>query len=644
MITRSEGVPMHLSQSHDPQSHDPQSHVRANLFRTILRAISLQLLCGAVAFGQAPSTTQAPAGATANLSAETNLVIVKVVVRDGNGNPVSGLKKEDFKLLDRGKEQQLSSFEEEPSSTSSIKADLNHSSADTNSGTNTASSSPSPRLVALFFDNLNSPPASLMQARDAADHFLTTDLKTGDLVAMFSSDKMLTDFTANPNQIHNALNQLSVSTHTRQSVPRCPDLSEYQAEEILRNPDYHSNAWQLAGAEIKQCNGDDPNPKVLPTKEELLTIQQMAQQLVDEANARARANLQQFEQVTRYIAHLPGSRTVVLVSPGFLSSNEQDQLDRIIDEALRSQVVINALDPKGLTVMMRELDASRSPVAVGNQHATMAANALDRNQKDSSEDALVELTQGTGGRLFHDQNDLSTGFASLAGRADQYVLAFTPRDLKRDGKFHELKVELISKQKGYTVSARHGYFATSTMPDKSNLQQAAAAAQQLPSPAPSTPTSTAKNTADLKDTQQGPSMEDRMRETLLAANDSTELPIGIDLTPPPAAGTGTDQSKVLSVLIHLDVNSLPFRQEADHSLDTVTFAAVVFDANNKAGTVKQRVARLNVTPGQLASLKANGLEVTLSFPAEPGAHRVRAVVMESEQHKIGSITKAIDVP
>ena len=92
------------------------------------------------------------------------------------------------------------------------------------------------------------------------------------------------------------------------------------------------------------------------------------------------------------------------------------------------------------------------------------------------------------------------------------------------------------------------------------------------------------------------------------------------------------------------MNSLPFRQEADHSLDTVTFAAVVFDANNKAGTVKQRVARLNVTPGQLASLKANGLEVTLSFPAEPGAHRVRAVVMESEQHKIGSITKAIDVP
>ena len=630
--------------------HMRQSGCTAIPMRTILFTILSLLICHpSGVFSQAGPITQAPAESTPTLSVETNLVIVKVVVHDAAGNPVAGLKKEDFKLFDRGKEQQLSSFEELPGSGLTLSANStgNHSTAGGSASLNAASSSPTPRLVAFFFDSLDSPTASLMQARDAADQFLATGLQAGNRVAIFSSDKMLTDFTSEPSQIHNALKQLNVSAHTRSMTKQCPDLSEYQAEEILRDSDYHSDAWQLAGAEINQCNGGNRDPKALPTQDQLLTIKAMARQLVDEANARTRANLQTFEQVTNYLTHLGGDRTLILVSPGFLSSNEQDQLDRIINQAVRSSVVVNALDPKGLTVMMRELDASRASTTTGNEHATIAANSLDRDQKAISEDALVELTQGTGGKFFHDQNDLATGFNSLAGHADEYALAFAPKDLKQDGRFHELKVVLASKQKGYIVTFRRGYFAASAVADKSNTQQAAAIPAGQPINPKSTPQpSEAKSTAVLNGAPQSPNIEDRIREALLANSDAAELAIGIDLTRASSAGTGTgtDQSKTISVMIHLDVNSLPFRQEADHSLDTVTFAAAVMDADGKAGTAKQRVARLNVTPEQLASLKANGLEVTFTFPAEAGAHQVRAVVMESEQHKTGSITKRLDTP
>src|ERR1019366_5190689 len=41
---------------------------------------------------------------------ETNLVMVKVVVRDAKGRPVAGLRKEDFRLFDSGKPQDITGF------------------------------------------------------------------------------------------------------------------------------------------------------------------------------------------------------------------------------------------------------------------------------------------------------------------------------------------------------------------------------------------------------------------------------------------------------------------------------------------------------------------------------------------------------
>src|SRR3984957_21064373 len=59
----------------------------------------------------APQTTQPPF----QLKVNSNLVVVRVVVRDADGKPVEGLQKEDFKILDQGKEQSISHFEVETS-------------------------------------------------------------------------------------------------------------------------------------------------------------------------------------------------------------------------------------------------------------------------------------------------------------------------------------------------------------------------------------------------------------------------------------------------------------------------------------------------------------------------------------------------
>jgi hypothetical protein len=93
-----------------PSFRAPRSRDLATL--TILLVVFAFLCGGRRACGQTPATG-APNEAPFQLKATSNLVVVRVVVRDAQGKPVENLKKEDFKLFDRGKEQSIEQFEVE---------------------------------------------------------------------------------------------------------------------------------------------------------------------------------------------------------------------------------------------------------------------------------------------------------------------------------------------------------------------------------------------------------------------------------------------------------------------------------------------------------------------------------------------------
>src|SRR5580698_247409 len=57
----------------------------------------------------------------ATFRSRVDLVLIPVVIRDGKGKPVSGLKKEDFQLFDRGKPQTISRFSAEKAGGQGIK-------------------------------------------------------------------------------------------------------------------------------------------------------------------------------------------------------------------------------------------------------------------------------------------------------------------------------------------------------------------------------------------------------------------------------------------------------------------------------------------------------------------------------------------
>jgi VWFA-related protein len=393
------------------------------------------------------------------LKVTSNLVVVRVMVRDKQGRPVENLKKQDFKLFDGGKQQSIAQFEVQtslppPSSAAVVRVPGQAA---------TAPSLATPeRFLALYIDDLHSSDADMAQVRDAADRYLAANLGPKDRVAIFTSTTMLSDFTADPKQIHAALSKLQVSSRRAVGSTDCPGLSDYQAQEITKYPNnYNMDAWVMALQEAADRNCFsvvDPLPRDTDRSQQTTrsasVILMRAQSLVAQAEVLARTNLQELGQVVRYIAQMPGQRTIVLVSPGFLSQGEQYQLDRIIDRALRSHVVISSLNPKGLAVLAREADASLSylpPVGV--------AHRLDSAREFAATDVLAEVAHGTGGEYFHNKNDLDAGFGALAGPSVTYILAFSPTHIKPNGKFHALKVQLTEKQRDVSIQARRGYFA-----------------------------------------------------------------------------------------------------------------------------------------------------------------------------------------
>jgi VWFA-related protein len=595
-------------------------HRRFALSSAILAVLLIP--CGHLgAQGQSGDKAPDVRQAAPTLKVESNLVLVRAVVRDAQGHPVKGLKKEDFKLFDRGKLQPIAQFEEE----SPVEAPPTPiTAAVPGQPAPPPPIAPPERFLAFYFDNLNTSAADLMQGRDAADKLLAAGLRPQDRVAIFTVEKMLSDFTSDPKQIHEALSQVHLSPRAPVRGMECPELSDYQAKQLLQTNDLDSNAWRQALAEAKNCptsafslGGSDPG---VPQKL-VIMIRTLAHRVVEDSEMRTRVNLGQFEQVVKFISNLPGQRTVILVSPGFLPEDRQVQLDQIIDKAVRTQVVIDSLNPKGLSNTMRESDASRGNTTGANVQATAAMHTLDAEREFVASDPLAEVAEGTGGQFIHDDNDLKAGFAAFTEQPPHYTLAFIPQEIKRDGKFHPLKVTLAESRKGYSIQARRGYFVPAVQEGVTSVAgESAPAAQPEESP-------------EARE-------EEMIRESLRTKTDRIDLPVDLKMSPSAESG----ETRELALLTHLVVKPLHFRKDGDHNFNNVAFAVALFDQKDNIVQVKERHAKINVVDAQLPDFFLTGVDVETTFELKPGSYRVRVVVTDAEEHRITAFSRPVEVP
>jgi VWFA-related protein len=556
------------------------------------------------AFAQASG--QAPATSTANqtpyhLKVTSNLVVVRVVVRDAQNRPVENLKKEDFKLFDRGKQQSISQFALEipaaqPTAPAVPSAQPSIAVAQV--------SAMLQRFLALYFDDLNMSDADVIHARDAADQYLAANLQPNDRVGLFTSGNSLSDFTGDAKQIHDALLKLHVNP-VAVKAHYCLDLSDYQAQQIIEfEMDESIDAWQVAIAQAKRCPEVPASP--LP-RDRYIAMQ--SRRILEPSQLQSRANLQELEKVVNYVSRMPGQRTVVLVSPGFLSRSEQFYLDQIIDHALRAQVVISSLDPRGMANLMREGDASHGYMPVGSE-----LHRLDSDRESAARDVLEEVAQGTGGQFIHNNNDLQVSFGVLAG-APAYYLAFAPTDMKFDGKFHDLKVELAEKHAGFSIQARRGYFAPRS--------EAEAAASVEPG---------ALIDSDAQ-------AKEQIREAVYSRTDVQQLPVTMDVK---VFSTKTDDRELV-LTGRLDTKLLHLRKDGQRNLNNVTFVSAIFDQKDNLVQLQRGQAKLEAPDAELQQVLSAGLKMDSTFELKPGIYRVREVVTDSEEHHMTALSRNVNV-
>ncbi len=190
-------------------------------------------------------------------------------------------------------------------------------------------------------------------------------------------------------------------------------------------------------------------------------VQQYAQTALNFGDRDTRVALDTLNVLVRRLSRLPGSRTIVLASPGFyLTIDHRDIESDLMDKAIRANVTISSLDARGVYVVIPGGDAS-TPNSVGSGSGLKAQYALDTATANA--DVLQELANATGGRFFHNSNDLGEGFKQIAMQPEFiYVLGFSPQSLKLDGSYHSLKVSLTKDPaknfSGLELQARLGYF------------------------------------------------------------------------------------------------------------------------------------------------------------------------------------------
>jgi len=541
---------------------------------------------------------------TYTMRSERNLVLVRVVVRDRSGKAVGGLHKEDFKLFDNGKPQTISDFNLESSN------DKPHAppSATPPTGTDATATEGEPtsslpeRFVALYFDDVHLTFEDAVRTRDAAKKYLEKDLRPSDRAAIFtSSGRLSQDFTANRDLLNQALDRLQPrpATGSLSGSNACPNISPYQAFQInAQQPD----AIQLAVLDIIdcQCNGDArmcSNASVEAMAD--------ARQVTEADDTQSRYSLRTLEALIRHLSALPGERSIVFVSPGFLTQELKYELSQITDRALHARVVINTLDSRGLFAPIPGGDASvQSSGGLNGMQKGMLREQIDREELMVSEDVLAQLAAETGGVWFHNKNDYDGGFERAGNLAEvSYILAFSPQNLKFDGSFHKLKVELVNPS-GLTAQARRGYFAPRKTEDPAAREK-----------------------------------ED-VQEAVFSRDDMRELPLNVSTQ---FFKTDNVNAK-LSVVAHIDLSTIHFLKQDGRNVDDLLLVAALFDSDGNYITGSSETIQMHLRDGTLDKLSRSGISVKTSMSTKVGSYLLRVVVRDSQSTRIAALSRAVTIP
>jgi len=535
---------------------------------------------------------------------QTVLVQVPVIVTDKAGVHVHGLKKEDFKLLENGKEQKVTAFEE----VSAVKTPLVVSPNPPNTFSNLALSPEQPRSITVIaVDTINTSILDQAYARRELIKYLAKNLDSGQVLGLVvigsKGLRVLSGITNDPKILISALkkasgeipamNGIDVDAQAAASLPATGGTSELLGG--LGPVEAESSAKVQASVDQFVRNGEP----------------------LEAAYYQSRAietTMASFLDIAHSLAGIPGRKSLIWATGGFPfyldtpSSVPGGDLSLMYERAMaalnEAQVSVYPVDARGLVNYLPAADGTIAPgsAADGISHG-MGRTVQSNNRswlQSSTIDSLKDFADMTGGRAFYNRNDIHNGFERAADDSASFYLVGFYLDTHND-KAGWRKLQVKVQRKDVEVRSRTGFFVTKATVDP-------AASRQL----------------DIS-------------TALLSPFDSTGIPVTVGWQGVADAGA----KKKVGFAIHVPANGVTF-DTADSNRFDIDFVAQATKDGKAEASVAQ-VAKGALPPEKMAEIAAQGVRYSNALELPPGDYQVRFVVRDNLTGRVGSVSATLKV-
>jgi VWFA-related protein len=308
-------------------------------------------------------------------------------------------------------------------------------------------SPPRPPQIWLFvFDTTHLTASGLQRTRDAVVKFIAERFRQGDIGGIVVEGRMVNNrLTSDREELRKAAASVKSPGELRsrqldeREWPRLRDESE--AFRIVRND---REAIQTAVA--RACSEEPDQCRAVPPD---MAVIEKATRMVTAYRTATLQTLSVIDALSRNLARVPGPKTIVFLSEGFVLEEQESQLRQAVGQAARAGAHFYAVDARGLNKGSNSQMIDR---AVPDNPMGAPAHF------DAQEDGPNSLAVDTGGFAIRNENNFGRALDEIQQDAGTYyVIGYTPTKEGFDGTYRAISVKVT--RPGVKVRARRGYLA-----------------------------------------------------------------------------------------------------------------------------------------------------------------------------------------
>jgi VWFA-related protein len=394
--------------------------------------------------------------------AKARLVLLDIVVTNNKGEPVTGLKKEDFELFEDGKPQSVSTFEEykgAPPSQTKLPP------MPPNVYTNFPLVQTADSVNVILLDALNTPTSDQVYVHSQMIKYLKT-IPPRTRVAIFtlaSRLRMLQGITTDSSLLLAAINNTKAGpTPSALRASTVESDADQSRVEFLRKEDQApaSSNQTLAQAAVEPINA---------------TRQFLNDTALFQTESRISMTLEAMQQLARFLAEIPGRKNVIWLSGSFPAAivpdsdltdpfsgagSFQEEIRKTTNLLTSAQISLYPVGAEGLTSELafqannREISERRGNVSMQDTLQESRKASIDL---DASHASMEQLARETGGQAIYNTNGLNDALSRVVNNGTRYYsLTYSPSNANMDGKYRHIQVKLVSRKE--TLAYRRGYY------------------------------------------------------------------------------------------------------------------------------------------------------------------------------------------